>query len=374
MTITRKRRSPSGRAAPAAAAPTVAEATKGEEDGPAGPPAGDRRPTIDDVAEAAGVSRSTVSLVLRNSALVAAQTNTLVREAAARIGYVYNRKAAIRARFSYLIGVVIPDLTNPFFSELTAGVDQVLNDAGWISLLGNSWDSVANQERILLRMHEQNVDALILCPAIDSSSSAIEQMARSGLPVLQVLRRTDERSRYLGIDYAHGVALAVDHLVDLGHRSIAFLGGELSHSAARERYAGFETSMRRHGLVPHYVTCALRRSTAADAVAGLFVNGGGPTAFVCFNDIVAIGAMAGLERVGKEVGRDVSVVGFDNVAEAEFVRPRLTTVDTHARQLGATAATLLLASIRGGSPLTARTITETSLVVRGTTGPAPGPS
>lgn len=370
-TTTRKPRSPRDRAAPAAR-PAVADG--GAEDDLAERPAGDRRPTIDDVAEAAGVSRSTVSLVLRNSALVADHTDALVREAAARIGYVYNRKAAIRARYSYLIGVVIPDLTNPFFSELTAGVDQVLNDAGWISLLGNSWDSLANQERILLRMHEQNVDALILCPAVDSSSSAIEQMARSGLPVLQVLRRTDESSRYLGIDYAHGVALAVYHLVDLGHRSIAFLGGELAHSAARERYAGFETSMRHHGLVPHYVTCALRRSAAADAVAGLFAGGGGPTAFVCFNDIVAIGAMAGLERVGKEVGRDVSVVGFDNVAEAEFVRPRLTTVDTHARQLGATAASLLLASIRGGAPLTARTITETSLVVRGTTGPAPRPS
>lgn len=331
----------------------------------------ERRLTIDDVAKAAGVSRSTVSLVLRNSALVADQTNVLVRETAARLGYVYNRKAAIRARYSYLIGIVIPDLTNPFFSELTAGVDQVLNDAGWISLLGNSWESVTNQQRILLRMQEQDVDALIVCPAVGSTSSTTEQFARSGLRVLQVLRRTDDQSNYLGIDYSHGIALAVNHLVELGHSAITFLGGELSYSAATERFEGYEASMRAHGLTPRHVPCPLRRSAAAEAVEEMFRARQPPTALVCFNDIVAIGSMAGLERIGREVGKDVSVVGFDNISEAEFVRPRLTTVDTHARQLGEEAATLVLASLKSGLPLKGRTITGTSLVVRGTTGKAP---
>ena len=147
----------------------------------------ERRLTIDDVAKAAGVSRSTVSLVLRNSELVAEKTNVVVREAAERLGYVYNRGAALRAKQSYLVGIIIPDLTNPFFSELTAGVDQVLNDYGWISLLGNSWESGTNQEKILRRMQEHNVDAVIMCPVTSTDEEIAEHITRSGLPLLQVL-------------------------------------------------------------------------------------------------------------------------------------------------------------------------------------------
>ncbi|PDT04256.1 LacI family transcriptional regulator [Rhizobium chutanense] len=332
----------------------------------------ERRLTIDDVAKVAGVSRSTVSLVLRNSGLVAERTKIAVREAAERLGYVYNRTAAIRARHSYLVGIIIPDLTNPFYSELTAGVDQVLNDSGWISLLGNSWESSASQEKILRRMHEQNVDAVIICPVTAADQSAAENLARSGLRVLQVLRRTEADTSYLGIDYAHGVALAVDHLSELGHTDIVLLGGERVYSAATERYEGYISSMRSHGLEPRHVPCALRRSAAAEKVRELFdKEERRPTALVCFNDVVAIGAMASLERMGLKVGRDVSVVGFDNVADAEFVQPPLTTIDTHARQLGERAATLVLDSIRNGSPMSATTIMETSLVVRDSTGKAP---
>ncbi|MGY5775095.1 LacI family DNA-binding transcriptional regulator [Rhizobium sp. LEGMi135b] len=332
----------------------------------------ERRLTIDDVAKAAGVSRSTVSLVLRNSELVAEHTKTTVREVAARLGYVYNRKAAIRSRFSYLVGIIIPDLTNPFFSELTAGVDQVLNDAGWTSLLGNSWESVSNQERIFQRMHEQDVDALIVCPVTDGKSAATESFTRSGFRTLQVLRRADQDTSYLGIDYAHGVSLAVNHLYELGHTNIVFLGGERAHSAATERYDGYVTSMRSHGLIPRHVPCSLKRSAAAETVGELLRMDNPPSAFVCFNDVVAIGAMAGLERIGRKVGHDVSVVGFDNVADAEFVQPPLTTVDTHARQLGEQAARLVLDGIRKGLAIDATTITKTSLVVRSSTGKARG--
>lgn len=328
----------------------------------------ERRLTIDDVAKVAGVSRSTVSLVLRNSELVAERTNVIVREAADRIGYVYNRTAALRARLSNLVGIIIPDLTNPFFSELTAGVDQVLNEAGWISLLGNSWESGASQEKILRRMHEHNVDAVIVCPTNASENATNEHLARSGLRVLQVLRRQDDETSYLGIDYADGVSLAVNHLYDLGHEDIVFLGGERIHSAATERFKGYQSSMRERELEPRHVPCILRRSGAVDAVTELSRAGKLPTAFVCFNDVVAVGAMAGLERLGLKVGQDVSVVGFDNIGDAAFTMPPLTTVDTHARQLGETAAKLVLESIREGNPITPTTITKASLVVRSSTG------
>lgn len=331
----------------------------------------ERRLTIDDVAKVAGVSRSTVSLVLRNSGLVSERTNIAVREAAERLGYVYNRTAAIRARHSYLVGIIIPDLTNPFYSELTAGVDQILNDSGWISLLGNSWESPASQEKILRRMHEQNVDAVIVCPVTAADHTAAENLTRSGLRVLQVLRRTEADTSYLGIDYSHGVALAVDHLFELGHTDIVLLGGDRAYSAATERYEGYMSSMRSHGLEPKHVPCALRRSAAADRVRELFDKQNRPTALICFNDVVAIGAMATLERMGLKVGRDVSVVGFDNVADAEFVQPPLTTVDTHARQLGERAAMLVLDSIQNGSSIAPTTIMETSLVIRDSTGRAP---
>lgn len=331
----------------------------------------DRPLTIDDVAEAAGVSRSTVSLVLRNSQLVAGPTVEKVRETIARLGYVYNRKAAIRARLSYLVGIVIPDLTNPFFSDLTAGIDSVLNEAGWVSLLGSSGEDISRQGLILQRMQEHKVDAVIICPAVDSSAELTEGLAQSGLRVLQVLRRVDGADNYLGIDYAHGMSLAVEHLWQQGHRDIVFLGGERYHSAAAERHAGYETSMHAHRLKPRYVSCALTRAGAADAAATLFSQNSPPTALVCFNDVVAMGAMAGLDRVGLQAGRDVSIVGFDNVAEASFISPQLTTIDSNARGLGAQAAALVLDSIQTGSRLSAGSAMQTTLVVRDSTARRP---
>jgi LacI family transcriptional regulator len=316
------------------------------------------------------VSRSTVSLVLRNSALVAEPTNLKVRETIDRLGYVYNRTAAIRSRLSHLIGIIIPDLTNPFFSELTAGIDTVLNEAGWVSLLGNSWESVSTQNRILQRMQEHNVDAVIVCPAVDSSPTLSAGFSKAGLPLLQVLRRVGDDDDYLGIDYEHGMALAVDHLCELGHREIVFLGDEKHHSAAFERRVGYEKSIRAHGLSPRYEACALTRPGAAEAVAGLFGRPAAPTALVCFNDVVAIGAIAGLERLGFQVGRDVSVVGFDNVSEASFVNPRLTTIDSSARSLGMEAARRALDRI-SGRHASGRSQMSTRLIKRDTTGPAP---
>ncbi|QMV02910.1 substrate-binding domain-containing protein [Devosia sp. D6-9] len=327
--------------------------------------------TIDDVAEAAGVSRSTVSLVLRNSPLVAARTNEKVREAIARLGYVYNRKAAIRARLSYLIGVIIPDLSNPFFSDLAAGIDSVLNDEGWVSLVGNCWESAAKQDLIIQRMQEHKVDGLLICPAVDSGKGFAERLEQTGFPVLQVLRRLGSNSdNYLGVDYSQGVSLAVDHLWSLGHTDIAFLGAAPHHSAATERRQGFEAAMKRHGLEPRYKACELTRSGGASAVGELYAQPGAPSALVCFNDIVALGAMAGLDRIGKRVGTDVSVVGFDNVPEAAFVRPALTTIDSNARQLGAEAAKLMLTSVKDGVRAAVDAPMPTRFVLRETTGPA----
>lgn len=324
--------------------------------------------TIDDVAEAAGVSRSTVSLVLRDSPLVADATSEKVRKTIDSLGYVYNRNAALRARLSYLVGIIIPDLTNPFFSEMTAGIDTVLNKAGWVALVSNSWDSIEAQDRILQRMREQKVDAVIVCPASEPAAAA-KPLSVSGLRMLQVLRRTEGINNYLGVDYTHGVAAAVEHLFELGHTSILFLGGESHHSAAAERHSGFEAAMRSHNLTPAHFPCPLTRSAAAESVTQLFSARSHPTALVCFNDVVAMGAMAGLERLGLRVGVDVSVVGFDNVVEAEFVTPPLTTIDSNARSLGAEAANIVLASVKSGAALEGTSVTPTRLVVRRSTSP-----
>jgi LacI family transcriptional regulator len=212
----------------------------------------------------------------------------------------------------------------------------------------------------------------LICPAIDSNQALATLIEASSFPMLQVLRHLDPATgAYLGIDYAQGVGLAVDHLCDLGHRDIVFLGEALHHSAAAERRIGFEAGMRRHGLEPRYQPCPLTRSGGAAAVEALCAAPNPPTALVCFNDVVAFGAMTSLAALGKRVGADVSVVGFDNVPEAAFVRPGLTTVDSSARLLGVEAARLILDSLRAGTPLGDRSPTRmpTRLVLRKTTGP-----
>lgn len=328
----------------------------------------DGRVTLNDIAARAQVSRATVSLVLRSSPLVAAETRARVQAAIVALGYVYNRHAAnLRSGSSRTIGFVVCEITNPFYAQLTAGVDEVLDRAGFVAFLGNTAEQISRQRRFLTRMHEQGVDGVILCAAEGTLPEALAEANCSSMPCVLALRRVDGfAGDYVGPDYRLGVECATEHLITLGHQNIAFLGGSRRIAPLAERKAGFRAALRRHGLAPTgIVPCAVTRAAAAKAVQELFKEpGAAPTAIVCYNDIVAFGVMLGLAEHGLRPGIDIAVVGCDDVDEAALHRPALTTIATDPRRVGEEAARLLLRRIESPSRPAEQVILPPRLIVR----------
>ncbi len=302
------------------------------------------RVTLLDVARHASVSRATASLVIRKSPLVSTETRAKVEAAMEELGYVYNMGAArLRADRSLTIGVVIPNLVNPFFTELLAGIETVIDAAGMVVILVNSGDIATRQETLLTRMREHGVDGIILCPAAETGPLLVERMVEWDLPLVQVLRRVSDDCDYAGVDYAYGMRQAVNHLAELGHRDIAFAVHGPVHSAYQERIDGFCEAMQARGLDPDNIIRVPNQIAAIAAAADLFTSGSRrSSAVVCFNDVVALGLSAGFYDLGITIGHDFSLVGFDDVADAEAMRPRLTSVATFPVAIGEGAARLLL--------------------------------
>ncbi|HEY5802030.1 MAG TPA: LacI family DNA-binding transcriptional regulator [Burkholderiaceae bacterium] len=333
------------------------------------PPRNKASVTLADIALGCGVSRATVSLVLRGSPLVHADTRTMVEAELKRQGYVYNRAAAnLRQRRSSSVALVINDLSNPFFSEFAAGVDEALGAVGYVTLLGNTSESVVRQQAVLNTLMEHRPAGIILSPAEGSESQALAQAIGGNTPVLIFNRDMGEGDwDFLAMDNVAGARMATEHLLELGHRRIAFYGGYQRSSSCRQRRQGYMEAMAAAGIEPEprwLIETAPTRLEAARQVAALFVRDPAPTAAVAYNDAVALGLMLGLTACGRHVGRDFAVVGFDDIPEASVCVPPLSTIATDPRALGRLAAQRLLARIDGDSGDHATIVAPVRLAVR----------
>lgn len=327
--------------------------------------------TLLDVAKHADVSRATASLVVRKSPLVGAETRLRVEAAMRELGYVYNMGAArLRAERSHTVGVVVPNLTNPFFAELLGGMEASIDAAGLVMIIANSGDGPSRQAAVLQRMREHGVDGIILCPAADTPDDLARQVADWKLPMVQALRHVTDELDYAGANYAAGMEEAVEYLVSLGHQTICFAIHGPVHSAYQERIQGFREAMTRSGLRPDLVIAVPDRvdHVAQDAHM-LFEQGRAPTAVICFNDLVAHGLAAGFYDRGLKIGHDISLIGFDDVTDAEAMRPRLTSVSTAPSGIGQNAAALLLDRIAQPTLPPRRCVSPARLHIRESCGP-----
>ena len=335
-----------------------------------------RRITVTDLARAAGVSRSTVSLVLRNSPLVKRETGRRVEDAIDRLGYVYNRNAAnLRRRTSDMVAMVINDLTNPFFAELAVGLEDALQAAGYVSLMANTDEDPARQRRVMETMREHGAAGFILCPAMGTDTGQAAAMADWNVPVIQVMRRLPgARLGAVVPDNVLGARMAAERLLALGHRRIAFLGGGDGNVVTAERVAGYRLALDAAGIAEDpalTVPAPLNRGGGVEALRTVLALDRPPTAALCFSDVVAFGVLDALVAAGRTVGRDFSVIGFDDVAGARHTLPPLTTVAVYPRELGRRSAAALLRRIADPSEPPEEEILAPSLVVRGTCGPLP---
>jgi LacI family transcriptional regulator len=326
------------------------------------------RATIVDIARLAGVSKSTVSLVLKNSPAVKAETRERVSAAMSALGYVYNRGAAnLRMARSNIVGMVMSDLMNPFFAELAVGIEEALYRAGYVPLLANTGEDPERQTRVLQSMCEQGVGGIIISPTDRSDPTTLIDVQRTGTPIVTVTRHVAESGLpYVGQDNVAGEFAAVDYLIGLGHRRIGFLGGHATMATQRERVAGYQAALANHRLpFDPALVCesAPTRAGGSEAAKLALALADPPTAVVCFNDIVAFGVIRELSRRGVRVGRDMSVVGFDDIAEAEHNAPPLTTIRADTKGIGAQAARALLDLI-GGAPPSAHPLIRTELILR----------
>ncbi|MEM9392616.1 MAG: LacI family DNA-binding transcriptional regulator [Pseudomonadota bacterium] len=313
----------------------------------------DKRPTIKDVAARAGVSKSTVSLVLQNSPLAREETKALVRRAAAELGYVRNRAAAtLRGAGTGLIGLVINDLRNPFFTEFAASAQMAFAARGFATVIANADEDPALQERVVAEMLEHDISALLISPS-HGASEAVRAIVRAGIPALQVLRRESGSGPslpFFSYDYAKGSILAMGHLRDHHLRKIAFVGGIEGRGITAERQGGYLEGMRSMGVKPLVLPGRPTRAFGRVAAARLLQDHPDIEGAICFNDLTALGLMTGLLEAGKLPGRDIAVVGFDDIEEAKLAHPPLTSIRCDIDAFGARAAEILLDWLESGVP------------------------
>ena len=338
-----------------------------------------KRVTTHDVAKRAGVSQPTVSLVLsRNvNARVSAETRERVLEAARELGYVPNvvARSLVRSR-SYAIGIIVPDLRNPFFAEVVSGAERVASEAGYAVLLCETREIPL--DRHIQTLLERQVDGMMM-DAIGASSLPIAMVNRVNLVLID-----EPPDRWPGVasDAIGAGRLAAQHLLDLGHREFGFLGPATNVHAIRMRERGFMQTLAANGI---RIDSTMLRRVAATAAGGqrgmraLLDLKRPPTAVFCINDLVAAGALKVCSIDGVRVPGEMSIVGCDDIELATLLMPELTTIAIPARELGARAARLLLQALQESekdhrtTPAKARKTIASRLVIRGTTAP-PGSS
>lgn len=326
---------------------------------------------MEDVAQAAGVSRALVSLVMRESPRVSVESRRRVTAAAAKLGYRPNLMARnLAARRTMTIGVLLNDLHNPWFAEVTDGIHDVVEQLGYQLILASGQRSTELESRALDTFLASRVDGIIVAgcrlPAARLEAVATEVALVS---VGRTLPRAPLGS--VTTDDAHGARLAVEHLFHLGHRRIAHIdGGKGAGAVPRRR--GYMRTMRSLGLadLAQVVVGDFTEEAGAHGAERLLRASVLPTAIFTANDLSAVGAIDAIERGGLVVPDAISVVGFDNTALAALNHIGLTTIHQPRREMGAVAATMLIDAINDRGALT-DVLMAPSLVSRHTTAPAP---
>lgn len=335
--------------------------------------------TLKDIARETGVHVSTVSRALAPNARATLTEEVIqrVQEAAERLGYRPNRLASgLRTKRTMTVGLMLPDITNTLFPPIVRGVENVLEPQGYASIIVNT-DSLPDREaRLLDVLLERGVDGIIHAAAARENPRMVTANAQ-GVPIVTVNRRIESGDIPSVInDDAHGIHLAMEHLVCMGHRRIAHVAGPPALSTGATRRAAFVASAGRFGLDPAAtpISDALRFEEAEGERCARFLleNAPGFTALLCANDRLALGAIAALRKAGLSCPADVSVTGFNDVPFLDMITPALTTIRIQQFEVGRISAEVLLRRITDRKAVVPRTtVLPVQLVRRDSVAPPP---
>ncbi|MGL5817419.1 MAG: LacI family DNA-binding transcriptional regulator [Phycicoccus sp.] len=307
-----------------------------------------RPASVKDVAAAAGVSLGTVSNVLNRPDQVSEATRLRVQQAMDTLGFVRNESARqLRAGRSRVLAYVVLDIANPFFSDVALGAEEVAEESGLALFLSTSHQDAAREHSSLVLLAQQRVHGVLVTP-VDPDDPMLDVLPERGIPVVLVDRTRGQGTHCsVSVDDELGGRLAVEHLLELGHSSIAFVGGPERLGQVRERRAGARAAIGAAGLpddaLVEVTTGALtvdEGRTAADRLISL-PSVRRPTAAVCANDLVALGVLQRCVARGVDVPGELSIVGYDDIEFAEAAAVPLTSVRQPRRDLGRTAVRLL---------------------------------
>lgn len=303
--------------------------------------------TIKDIAKRAEVSHSTVSRALRGNPLISTVTTERVRRLAQEMGYHPSAAArSLKTHQTKVLGVILSNIDDPFFSEILQGIENVAQQAGYSLFISSSQNDTERERSVVQVMREHRVDGFIICSTSFSTNQS-RLLLEHGAPIVVVNNQAADDYRYsIYHDDVDGSRQLTRHLIELGHRRIAYLGNYLSGRTTLDRLSGFQQEMEAAGLpVPAELIGQVSGGSPEAGLAGLapFLSlAERPTALVCFNDMLAVGVLQGLQAQGIRVPQDCSVTGFDNIIFSAYTNPPLTTFDQPKEYLGAEAGRLIL--------------------------------
>lgn len=331
-----------------------------------------RLPTIRDVAERAGVSKSLVSLVLRNAGSVSQAKRQAVLAAAAELGYRVNAAArSLSERRTHIVGVLLDDMRNPWFVDLLDGLNHTLSARGLRMLMADDHLSMRAGQDLVASFMELRVDGVVAVGTLPDPSILTAIAAR--LPTVVAGARDAETAELdvVANDDALGGRIATEHLIGLGHRAIAHISGR--GKVGELRRGSFEETMSAHGLAESAVVEAGDHTEEGGyrAAVRLLSSPSPPTAIFGYNDISCVGALTAAEELGLKVPRDLSVVGYDNTYLAQLRHLWLTTVDSAGFEVGRQAATCLLQRIADPGDTGTVILTRPRLEIRSSTSAPP---
>ncbi len=335
--------------------------------------------TIKDIAKAAGVSHTTVSRALRDSPVISAATAAQIKQLAQQMGYVPNSAARnLKTNRSNAFGVIVQRIDDPFYGEVIDGIEDVLQSRGYSLLLAASHGDSEKEKEIFRTLSERRVDGTIIC-SIAISQAQAAQLDHFGVPIVVINNQAANDTTYaVSHDDNDGATQIVQHLLDLGHQNIAYIGNASAGRTNEDRLNAFHATLQTAGVDvrPEWVVNAPNGSVKGGVRGAqmLLRQPERPTAVVCFNDVMAVGAMSTLKGAGIGVPENCAVTGFDNIALAEYLCPPLTTFDQPKYELGQRAAQMMLSVLERKRAMPAQpqsVCLRGTLIVRESTAPLP---
>jgi LacI family transcriptional regulator len=324
--------------------------------------------TIHDVAAHVGVSAMTVSRVLNKSTRVAESTRLKIEEAIRQLGYVPNNLARGLRASTRTFALIIPDVSNPFFTDIVHGAEEVAWQQGYTVFLGNTHSSAEREKHYLYKFLGHSIDGLLIAPSGHETKATLDNVTARGIPFVLVDATVQgiKSDRVIGDNFSGAVQLT-EHLISLGHKRIAYIGGRPDISTAQDRERGYKKALAKHGLEvrPAYIYSSHFRRQEGYAIAKSLANlTTPPTAIFASNNELAVGVVEALRDMKLRVPQDMALVCFEDVELASALNPFLTVMAQPAKEFGRIGATYLLERILHPELPVRSTVLAPSLIVR----------